>query len=196
MPSSPSTEHGILGNRATEELCQVRHNSHTRHQAGIPSHTGRSQVTKTDLALSAAQGGRRDLRDALFSQNCSLASCPKRRALNTAKALLIWFSCPKGDMEVYWPALHREEPSILTAVWGQTPKKEPYPPTPNPGLPPITCFLPSEESCFSCEHGQHQLAEHTAGTSPSSPLGRVDSMSQNQKAIRLVHAATKIQNRV
>lgn len=123
-------------------------------------------------------------------------ACPKRRALNTAKALLIWFSCSKGDMEVYWPALHREEPSTLTAVWGQTPKKEPYPPTPNPGLPPITCFLPSEESCFSCEHGQHQLAEHTAGTSPSSPLGRVNSMSQNQKAIRLVHAATKIQNRV
>lgn len=26
---------------------------------------------------------------------------PKRRVLNTAKALLIWFSCPKGDMEVY-----------------------------------------------------------------------------------------------
>lgn len=54
-------------------------------------------------------------------------------------------------METYWPALHREEPILSasqnnTAAWGQTPEETDLP-TPNPGLLPSTCSLPSEEGC-------------------------------------------------
>lgn len=60
-------------------------------------------------------------------------------------------------METYWPALHREEAILSasqnnTAAWGQTPG-ETYLPTPNPGLLPSTCSLPSEEGCAYGERG-------------------------------------------
>lgn len=140
----------------------------------------RGQVSKTDLALSAAQGGRRDPRDSPFSLNMETAALlhhpPQAEGfehyLSTSHLVLT----PKGSQWRSTGLLCTERNRVLspfqnnTAGWGHTPKKELSLPASNPGHQPITGFLPSEESCSSWEHGQHQLAElTTAGTFSSHP---------------------------
>jgi hypothetical protein len=78
MPSSPSTEGGILGDWATAELCQIRHNSHTRHQAGISAHKEEAKLQRlTWPRLQLKMGA-----DTQELQPC-LTTGPKQRALST-----------------------------------------------------------------------------------------------------------------
>lgn len=188
MPSSPSTERGILGDWAAAELCQVRHNNHMRHQAGIPTHNEEAKFQRLTWPYLQLKVGGETLATLLSALTRKLQPCltahHTQRALNTIKALLIWFSRPKGDSGdllacseqrgTKYPRLSR-----ITHLAGDILQRG------NPVCPHLTLGPSRSLACFLLKKAALPVSTVSINSLSSlgqelflaTPLGRVDSVS-------------------